>query len=70
MKDNITMRVLSNIEFYVENKKPDIWVRRDQLVTAETEFRKLQAEGKIISATLRPSWSCKGSVNFLMQYPD
>lgn len=70
MRDDITMRVLRNIDFYVENKKPDIWVRRDQIVTAENEFRKLQAEGKITSATLRPSWSCKGSVNFIMQYPD
>lgn len=70
MKNDSATRVTRNIDHYVEKKASDIWVRRDQLVTAETKFRKLQAEGKIVSATLRPNWSCNGSVNFMMQYPN
>lgn len=68
MRD-IPFQVITNIRHYVEKKKPDIWVRRDQQETAETEFRKMKIEGKIISATLRPEWSCNGSLNYLMEYP-
>ncbi|MBO5413255.1 MAG: hypothetical protein J6A29_02990 [Clostridia bacterium] len=68
--ENVSMRVIQNIRLYVRIQRQEIWVRRDQLEVAEREFQRLKAEGKITSAEFRPEWSCNGSANFLMQYPD
>ena len=69
MENNPAMRVIRNIQHYVEIESSEIWVRRDQLEVAEREFQRLKAEGRITSAEFREKWSCKGSANFLMQYP-
>ena len=66
---DIPFQVINNIRHYVEKKSPDIWVRRDQQETAEAEFNRMKLKGEIISATLRPDWSCNGSLNYLMEYP-
>lgn len=62
-------KVIENIRHFVELKREEIWVRRDQLEVAENEFERLQLNGTIISATFRPECSCKGSANFLVEYP-
>lgn len=66
---SVTARVIENIQHFVELKRTEIWVRRDQLETAQVEFQRLKVDGKIISATFRPEYSCNGSANFLVEYP-
>lgn len=68
MKD-FSARVIDNIRYFVDIKQQEIWVRRTELETAESEFQKLKDEGKIASATFRPEYSCNGSANFLVEYP-
>ena len=62
-------KVIENIRYFVDLKRTEIWVRRDKLETAETEFKRLTVDGTITSATFRPDWSSKGSANFLVEYP-
>lgn len=63
-------RMIESLRYYVAIRKKDIWVRRSELKAAEEELIKMQKEGTIKKATMRPEWSCNGSVNFLMEYPE
>ena len=67
---SVAARVIENIQYFVDLKREEIWVCRDQLETAEVEFQRLKVEGAITSATFRPDCSCNGSANFLVEYPD
>lgn len=66
---SVTARVIDNIQHFVNLRRTEIWVRRDQLETAEIEFQRLKVDGTITSATFRPEWPCNGSANFLVEYP-
>ena len=66
----VEARVINNIQYFVFLRRTEIWVRRDQLETAESEFQRLKANGKITDATFRPECSCNGSANFLVEYPE
>lgn len=65
----VEAQVIDNIRHFVNLKRTEIWVRRDQLETAKVEFQRLKVDGTVISATFRPDWSCNGSANFLVEYP-
>lgn len=67
---SVEARVIENIRYFVSLKRSEIWVLREQLKTAEIEFQRLKTNGTITSATFRPGWSCNGSANFLVEYPD
>lgn len=53
----------------VDKKRTEVWVRHEMRIEAEILMEELIKEGIITSYEYKENCSCRGSANYLIEYP-